>query len=205
MLNKIPKFKSISTVSRFCMEEDRKGRGKEKFLLSLNIIVKHWKWICTNIWLYLNKYVAYYMPWANILMNQVTPLVYQRDRGSIIELSIIPINRKAVMYMILPVCLPVTNIYSWKFYMNYTWRSYMDRKMVQISRFPGRWSLLMIQSNTQSKRNGLFEIILYIKIHNQSYTRKPNFLYGLLWTAKCFQRLSFKRMTKKVYQVFSVV
>ena len=38
-------FKSICTVSRFYMEEDRKGRGKEKFPLSLNIITKQWKWI----------------------------------------------------------------------------------------------------------------------------------------------------------------
>jgi len=35
------KFKSISNVSRFYMEEDSKGRGKEKFPLSLNIIAKH--------------------------------------------------------------------------------------------------------------------------------------------------------------------
>ena len=44
----LPKSKSISTVSLFYMEEDRRANQRSAFSLSLNIIAKHWKWIWTK-------------------------------------------------------------------------------------------------------------------------------------------------------------
>ena len=44
----ITKSKSISTVSLFYMEEDRRANQRSAFSLSLNIIAKHWKWIWTK-------------------------------------------------------------------------------------------------------------------------------------------------------------
>ena len=45
----------------------------------------------------------------------------------------------------------------------------------------------------QSIRNGTFEIISFIKIHNKSHTGQSNCLYGLLSATKCIQRLSLKQ------------
>ena len=41
----ITKSKSISTVSLFYMEGDRRANQRSAFSLSLNIIAKQWKWI----------------------------------------------------------------------------------------------------------------------------------------------------------------